>query len=318
MRTSIRVIEIFVRVVESGSFVAAARSLLIDPAAVSRAIKGLEEDLGLLLFTRSTRVLKLTSEGARFYRDGAQMLRRFEETIQRFQADTALHRQLRVGMGPALSRRMLLRAIPSFQQSYPEIRLILLGINDRAEIGDEGIDVLIRPRSARQHGGEHKQPQGLIVRRLVQSPIVVCASPEYLERVGIPRSPADLARHACLASLTLERDVLDEWRFARPDAREKVKFAPTLIAHGEELREAALAGCGIIRLLACHVDDELRSGALLPVLPDWECLGGLPIVAIYRKTRPALSPVNALVGHLAQAFQRYNTFAPARASAPPS
>ena len=76
MRISIRVIEIFVRVVESGSFVAAARSLLIDPAAVSRTIKGLEETLGVLLLTRSTRVLKLTAEGRRFYRDGSQMLRR--------------------------------------------------------------------------------------------------------------------------------------------------------------------------------------------------------------------------------------------------
>src|SRR6476660_7155326 len=111
MRTSIRLIEIFVRVVESGSFVGAARSLLIDPAAVSRAIKTLEESFGILLFARSTRVLKLTSEGRRFYRDGARMLRSFEETIHKFQADTALQGQLKVGMGPALSRRMLLRAI---------------------------------------------------------------------------------------------------------------------------------------------------------------------------------------------------------------
>lgn len=311
MRTSIRVIEIFVRVVESGSFVAAARSLLIDPAAVSRAVKGLEEDLGTLLFTRSTRVLKLTAEGKRFYRDGAQMLRSFEETIRRFQADTASQRQLKVGMGPALSRRMMLRAIPSFQDRYPQIRLILLNINDPAEIGDEGIDVLIRPRSTRQRGAEHKQPQGLVVRKLMHSPIMVCASPHYLRRKGTPRAPADLARHACLALLTLERDVQDEWQFARPGAREKIKFTPTLTAYGDELREAALAGCGIVRLLACHVEDEILSGALVPVLPDWECLGGLPIVAIYRKTRPALSPVNAFVGHLAQAFQCYNNYVPA-------
>jgi DNA-binding transcriptional LysR family regulator len=311
MRTSIRVIEIFVRVVESGSFAAAARSLLIDPAAVSRAIKSLEENLGILLFTRSTRVLKLTTEGKRFYRDSAEMLRRFEETIDRFQADTAQHRQLKVGMGPALSRRMLLRAIPSFQHRYPEVRLVLLSINDPAEIGDEGIDVLIRPRSTRQRGGEHKQPQGLVVRKLMQSPVVACASPDYLKHVGIPRTPADLAHHACLALLTLERDVQDEWHFVRSDAREKIKFTPTLTAHGEELREAGLAGCGIVRLLACHVEDEMRSGALVRVLPDWECLGGLPIVAIYRKTRPTLSPVNAFVGHLAHAFQRYNNVAPA-------
>lgn len=306
MHTSIRAIEIFVRAVESGSFVAVARSLLIDPAAVSRAIKGLEENLGISLFTRSTRVLKLTTEGARFYRDGAQVLRKFEETINRFRADTALHGQLKVGMGPALARRMLLRAIPSFQKLYPEVRLILFSINDPAEIRDEGLDVFIRPRSLRQRGGEHKQQQGLIVRKLMQSPMVTCASPEYLKRAGIPRTPAELAQHACTALMTLERDVQDEWQFVKPNKREKIKFTPKLIADGEALREAALAGCGIIRVLACNVDDELRSGALLQLLPDWECLGGLPIVAIYRKTRPTLLRINALVKHLAHEFQPYN------------
>jgi DNA-binding transcriptional LysR family regulator len=312
VRTSIRVIEIFIRVVDTGSFVAAARSLLIDPAAVSRAVKGLEESLGMLLFTRSTRVLKLTAAGKRFYRDGGQMLRSFDDTLHRFQADTAVQRQLKVGMGPALGRRMMLRAIPSFQDRHPQVRLILLNINDPAEIGDEGIDVLIRPRSTRRHGAEHKQPQGLVVRKLLQSPIMVCASPDYLKRQGIPRAPADLARHACLALLTLERDVQDEWKFARSGAQEKIKFTPTLTANGEELREAALAGCGIVRLLACHVEDEIRSGALVRVLPAWECLGGLPIVAIYRKTKPSLSPVNAFVDHLAQAFRRYNDYVAVR------
>lgn len=305
MRTSLRLIEIFVRVVESGSFVAAARSLLIDPAAVSRAIGSLEQSLGILLFTRSTRALKLTSEGRRFYRDGASMLRTFEETIHRFRTDTTLQGQIKIGMGPALSRRMLMRAIPSFQQRYPEVRLVLVGINDPSEVGDEGIDVLIRPRSTRQRGTEHRPQQGLVVRKLMQSPIAICASPAYLKRIGVPRTPADLAKHSCLALLTMESDVQDEWQFAKGDRREKVKFEPRLIAYGEELREAALAGCGIVRLLTCHVDDELKSGALVQLLPDWECLGGLPIIAIYRKQRPTLSRVNAFVRHLAQDFQRH-------------
>lgn len=313
MRISIRLLEIFVRIVERGSFVAAARSLLIDPAAVSRAVSSLEEDLGILLFTRSTRAMKLTAEGARFYRDAAPLLKGFDETIARFQTDTRLTRQLKVGMGPALSRRMLLRAIPTFQERQPQVQIVLLSINDQAEIGDEGLDILIRPRSTRQSGGEHRQPQGLVVRRLAQSPTVLCASAQYLKRAGVPRVPADLAHHACLALLTLERDVHDEWQFARPGAaRIKIRFASRLTAHGDELREAALAGCGIVRLLACHVEDELRSGALVHLLPDWECLGGLPIVAIYRRTKPRLSPINAFVSHLAHAFRRYNDVIPAR------
>jgi DNA-binding transcriptional LysR family regulator len=303
MRTNIRLIEIFVRVVENGSFIGAARVLLIDPAAVSRAIKNLEEDLGILLFARSTRTLKLTSDGRRFYRDGERMLRSFEETINKFKATAALHGQLKVGMGPALSRRMLMRAIPSFQQRFPEVRLVLFGINEPAEAGDEGIDVLIRPRSTRQRGTTHRSQQGMVVRKLLESPILICASPQYLKRAGTPRAPADLNRHACLALLTMERDVQDEWLFSRGDLRERIKFEPYLTAYGEELREAALAGCGIVRLLECHVDDELRSGALVRLLPDWKCIGGLPILAIYRKQRPTLLRVNAFVKHLADAFR---------------
>jgi DNA-binding transcriptional LysR family regulator len=306
MSTSIRAIEIFVRAVESGSFVAAARSLLIDPAAVSRTIKSLETGLGVSLFSRSTRVLKLTTEGARFYRDGAQMLMRFEDTISKFRADTALHGQLKVGMGPALSRPMMLRAISSFQKLHPEVRLILVSVNDPSQIGDEGIDVFVRPRSLRQRGGEHRQQQGLIVRKLIYSPMVAAASRAYLKRAGIPRAPSDLAEHTCTALLTLERDVQDEWQFVKPHTREKVKFTPNLIADGEALREAALAGCGVIRVLACEIADELRSGALVQLLPDWECLGGLPIVAIYRKTRPMQPRINALVQHLMQEFRPHH------------
>lgn len=235
------------------------------------------------------------------------MLKRFDETISRFRADTSLHGQLKLGMAPALARRMLLRAIPSFQKRHPEIRLVLASINDPAQVGDEGIDVFLRPRSLRQRGGEHRQQQALVVRKLLYSPLVICASPAYLEQAGFPRTPADLGLHACAAVLTLERDVQDEWQFSKPSRRERIKVAPTIIADGEALREGALAGCGIVRVLACNVDDELRSGALSRLLPDWVCGGGLPIVAIYRKTRPALPRINALLQHLAQAFRRYDT-----------
>src|SRR6185436_12543536 len=268
MPANMRAIEIFVRIVESGSFVAAARSLLIDPAAVSRAIKGLEDNLGISLFARSTRALKLTTEGARFYRDAAQMLKKFDDTINKFRADTVLHGQLKVGMGPALSRPIMLRAISSFQALHPEVRLILISVNDPAQVGDEGIDVFIRPRSLRQRGGEHKLQQGLIVRKLFYSPMVTAASRAYLRRRGVPRVPPDLALHACTALLTLERDVQDEWQFVKQAKREKIKFTPNLIADGEALREAALAGCGVIRVLAWEIADQLRSGALVQVLPD--------------------------------------------------
>jgi DNA-binding transcriptional LysR family regulator len=163
---------------------------------------------------------------------------------------------------------MMLRAISSFQKIHPEARLILISV------------------TALPHGHSRFS--------------------EYLKRAGVPRTPADLAQHACTALLTLERDVGEEWQFAKSSKREKIRFAPSLIADGEALREAALAGCGIIRVLACAIADELQSGELRQVLPDWECLGGAPIVAIYRKTRSTQARINAFLQHLAHEFRPYD------------
>ena len=124
--------------------------------------------------------------------------------------------------------------------------------------------------------------------------------------MGVPRVPADFSGHACTALLTLERDVQDEWQFVKQGRREKLKFTAKLIADGEALREAALAGCGVIRVLAWEIADELQKGELVQLLPDWECFGGLPIVAIYRKAEPTLSRINTLVRHLAHQFKPHD------------
>src|SRR6266446_3810491 len=211
MHSTPHAMNIFVRAVETNSFVGAARSLLIDPAAVSRAIKALETELGVLLFARSTRALKLTAEGARFHRDCVQILKKLEQATQQFRADRAMpHGRLKVGMGLGMSRRLLLNTTPLFQKQYPDIEIILLSIDEVAQIGDKGVDVLLRPRSLPQRGGQHPEPQGLVVRKLVR------------------------------------------------------------------------------------------------VLPDWECTGATPLVAIYRKTRPMPLQLSAFVGYLSEAFRHHN------------
>jgi LysR family transcriptional regulator, regulator for bpeEF and oprC len=308
MHITIQAMNIFVRSVEKSNFTAAARTLLIDPAVISRTIKALETDLGVLLFARSTRTLKLTAEGARFYRDCVRVLKTFEEATQQFNALRAKpHGQLKVGMGPGLTRRMMLRAIPKFQRLYPEVEIVLLSIDDAAEIGDKGIDVLVRPRSLRQRRGQHPEPQGLVVRNLCRSQYVACASPQYLDHAGIPRAPADLLRHACVALISPEMDILNEWGFTKSNIRQNVKVVPNLLVQGTDaLREAALAGCGIIRCLACHVEDELAANKRVHVLTDWECARTRPIIATYRKTRPMLAKISVFVQHLAEEFRRHD------------
>jgi DNA-binding transcriptional LysR family regulator len=105
----------------------------------------------------------------------------------------------------------------------------------------------------------------------------------------------------------LERDVQEEWQFVKLHLRQKVKFTPKLLIQGADpLREAGVAGCGIIRIVAWSIEDELRTGKLVPVLPDWECTGVPSMMAIYRKTQPMLPQISVFVRYLAQAFQRYN------------
>jgi len=308
MPATIHAMNIFARAVEHNSFVAAARSLLIDPTAVSRTIGALEKDLGVLLFVRSTRNLKLTSEGARFYHDCIHILQKVTEATQRFRADGAMpYGVLRIGMAPGLRRRLLLQIIPRFQEQYPQIEIVLVGVDARAEIGEKGVDVLIRGRSLRQRGGSRPEPQGLVVRRLFQSRYAVCASQKYLDRFGTPRTPADLLQHACVAHVSLEHDVADEWRFVKSNERQRVKFAPKLRIQGADaVCEAGVAGCGIISLLAVNIDEELRARRLVPLLPDWERTGVTPMLAIYRKTRPIVPQINVFVRYLVDAFRRYD------------
>jgi DNA-binding transcriptional LysR family regulator len=306
MRTSIQSMKIFVRAVEANSFTGAAQSLLSDPTAVSRAIKALESDLGVLLFVRSTRALNLTPEGACFYRDCVKVLKTFEAATARVRAEqTALRRQLTIGIFPGLAHRMLLRALPAFQQQFPQIDVVLRFITDNAQIGDTSIDVSVVPTSSRKRGAQRLAPQGLIARKLAQSRYVVCASPQYLDRAGAPRVPADLLQHSCVVLLTLAGDVRNEWHFVKSQVRQKIKVVPRLLIQGSDsIREAGVAGCGIIRLTTDIIEDELRAGTLVQVLPDWDCTGAGPVFAIFRKTQPMPPQVTAFVRHLVEAFQR--------------
>jgi len=184
---------------------------------------------------------------------------------------------------------------------------VLISVDDRAEIGDKGVDVLIRGRSLRKHGGSRQEPQAIISRKLFQSRYVVCASEDYLMRFGTPRTPADLHRHSCIAHVSLEHDVADEWRFAKSHVRQRIKFVPKLRIQGADaVCEAGVAGCGIISLMVANIEEELRSKRLVSLLQDWDRTGITPMLAIYRKTRPGLPQLIAFVSSLAQYFSRYN------------
>jgi DNA-binding transcriptional LysR family regulator len=107
--------------------------------------------------------------------------------------------------------------------------------------------------------------------------------------------------------LTLERDFQNEWQFMKSQMRQRVKFAPKLLVQGaDSLRDAAVAGLGLVRIRACNVEDEIRSRKLIRILSAWECGGAGPMAAIYRKARPMPPRISEFVRHLAEAFRSYN------------
>jgi len=308
MTVTIQAMTIFVRAVEHGNFGAAARSLLLDPTAVSKAVGALERDLHVPLFLRSTRAIKLTDQGARFYQDCLDILKRHAEATQRFRKDSASpNGTITVGVAPGVRRRLLLQFIRHFGEQYPDISIVLVSIDDRAEIGDKGVDVLVRGRSLRQRGASRQEASATIARKLFQSRWLICASQDYLNRFGIPRTPTDLRRYACIAHVSLEHDVADEWHFARSHERQRIKFVPKLRIQGADaVCEAGVAGCGIISLMIANIEEEIQSKKLIPILQDWERTGITPILAVYRKAHPELPQIAAFVRSLAQYFPRYN------------
>jgi DNA-binding transcriptional LysR family regulator len=166
------------------------------------------------------------------------------------------------------------------------MEITLVSIDELSEIAEKGVDVLLRGTNRRTRGGRtDPDPQGVVVRKLFQSPLIACASPKYLDAAGALRAPADILRHAYVAYIGFECDLQNEWTFVKSSLRQRVKLNPNLLVQGvEALIEAGIAGCGIIRVADCNIEDELRSRELVPILPDWQCAGMARRVAIYRKT----------------------------------
>ncbi len=285
-------VEVFTTTVEAGSFAAAARRLRVTPSAVSRRIAGLERELGVPLFFRTTRSLRATDDGRAFYERCVRILAELREARDVMaRARTKPSGTVRLDAPVALGRAVIGPAIARLVGRYPDLRVDLTLRDQLVDPIAEGLDVLVRIG--------HLADSTLIARRLGESRIVCCASPAYLRRRGAPSTPADLGSHACLGYL----------REGRPGPFELATVgAPAPLVDGpfhsndvELLRDLALAGNGVVALFDFVVRDAVEAGALVPVLdaywaPPW------PIHALYPKNRHLLPKVAVLLDLLTKLF----------------
>lgn len=285
----------FVRVVDSGSFSAAAARLGISKSAVSAHVQRLEERLGVRLLHRTTRRLSVTEAGAAYYRHSARIVAEAEAAEQEA---SALQREprgtLRMSAPDSFGWMHVAPAVPAFLKRYPELSVDIALSASHVNLVDEGLDLAIRIGVP--------EDSALVVRKLAPSRLVVCAAPAYLKARGKPREPADLATHNCLCNSVLPWG--DEWRLAAKKDEVRVRVGGSVRSNNAEmLRAAALDGVGIAVLPTWAVAESLRAGKLKRVLDGWEPPASA-IYAVYPGNRLMSMKVRAFVDHLVRSFGR--------------
>jgi len=254
-------IEVFVRVVEAGSFSAAARALRMTPSAVSKLIARLEARLGARLVSRSTRKLQLTPEGVAFHDSGVRILADMAAAEREAAAGAAPRGLLRINSYVPFGQHRLIPLLPRFLERYPEISVDVVLTDHVIDLMEERADVAIRAGPL----GESR----LVARKLGRSGVVVVAAPSYLDAHGTPRTPADLDHHNRMGFRFARH--IDGWPFADKTGRATVVpvTGNALVSDGEAMRLMALSGVGIARLARWHVEPDIAAGRLVPLLEDF-------------------------------------------------
>jgi DNA-binding transcriptional LysR family regulator len=270
----------FVRVVEAGSFTAAARVLGVPVSSVSRAVSGLEGELGARLLHRTTRKLSLTDGGRHFFQRMQTVIAEAEEATQAvtgFAADP--HGVVRITVPPGFGARQFPAIVARMVRRYPGVVVELRITNRMIDLVGEGIDLAIRAGVL--------PDSSLVARKVATSKLGIFAAPAYLERRGRPRRPADLARHDCLSYGG--RDGRLPWRLTGPRGEETISVSGPLVCDDMVfLREAMLAGLGLSMVPTEVVDDAVEAGLLVRVLPRYGLAsGGIYIVWPSQKLVPA-------------------------------
>lgn len=252
---------VFSKAADMGSFSAAARDLDLTPSAVSKLITRLEDRLGARLFQRTTRKLSLTAEGHAFQdRCGAIL----QEIQQAEDAVMALHDRvtgtLRITTISAFARIQMIKLMPEFMASFPELRVELELSEREVDLVGEGVDVAIVL-------SDGLTDESLVARRLAINKRVICASPEYLSKHGTPTLPEDLMNHNCLTHSSIMH--FNDWEFQTPNGIRAQRVKGNFHTNSASaLHEAVKAGIGIARLASYVVQPSLEKGLVVPLLQE--------------------------------------------------
>jgi DNA-binding transcriptional LysR family regulator len=264
--------EVFVRVVDLGGFTAAAREFRLTPSGVSKLVSRLEGRLSARLINRSTRRLQLTAEGQAFYDRAVRVLSDIDEAEREAAAGASPRGHLRVNSNIPFGMRHVMPLVPLFLQMHSEVTLDIVLSDSVIDLMQARADIAIRVGPLRD--------SGLVARKLGTSRMAVVASPDYIARHGVPKTPDDLARHKGIG-WTFFRTV-GGWPFRSGEMTESVSPPPVARASdGEAARLLVLGGAGLARLALFHIGVDIEAGRLVPVLEEFNPGDREDIHAVY-------------------------------------
>ena len=284
----------FAKVVELGSFAAAADRLALSTSAVSRQVAELEAHLEVRLLNRTTRRLSLTEAGQAFYERCVQLLADLEETEAAVRSEAVVPKgTLRITCGVTFGERHLAPAVAEFAGRHPQVAFDI-DLSDRTvDLVEEGFDLAIRIGPVGQ--------QALVARRIGDTQLVCCAAPSYLARRPAPNTPDDLQQHECFAYTYAA--TASAWTFEGPDGARhtpRINFRHRA-NNGRMLAAMAVAGVGITLEPDFIVATQVRAGRLIRVLPGYEPPRS-PISAVYPSRRHLSAKVRSFVDFLAERY----------------
>jgi DNA-binding transcriptional LysR family regulator len=280
--------ETFVRVVETGSLSKAARSRSLSLAAVSRQLRALEQDLGIALVIRSTRRLRLTEAGRRWYANCQRILADVERSRAELDTSDTPRGLLTVSVPITFGLVHVMPRINALLTRYRELSIDVRLEDHLVDLVSDAVDVVVRG------GAALPDSTSLIPRPLLHFRRLAVASPDYLRRYGVPRNPESLAAHSCLVQLGAYGP-MQEWQFTRGEDARTVRIAGRLRATGPAaLLDSTIAGIGVALLPEWLVSSALATRKLKRILADWST-PQTTVWALYRSEARSAVRIKAFV-----------------------
>jgi DNA-binding transcriptional LysR family regulator len=292
--------QMFVRVIEKGSFSAVAKERGIGQPAVSKQISALEDDLGTELIHRTSRSIALTEAGRDFYESALHILDDFENAASRVgRGQTAPKGIIRVTVPPTFARLHMVSKLPAFFAAYPDMAVEMAASESPSTIIEDGFDLAI-------HSGDLPDST-LVARRFAQTTTILVATPQYVTRYGAPQSPEELTRFRSV--VFVERGSVQPWSFG--SGRDAKRVIPTGVFRTsdiEQMRMGVIEHLGIAQAPAWLFYAELREGTVIRLLTAFERT--VPILAVRPASRRLSTKVRIFIEHLEKTFALCSQFNP--------